>query len=77
VFDGNIGDPMTLAAQIEKLKLRFCLDPVTVVGDRGMITNAQYRGDQVMRAWVASTSRIPQRAPGGLLTIPILPQACP
>jgi hypothetical protein len=37
VFDGNTGDPTTLAPQIEKLKQRFGLDHVVLVGDRGMI----------------------------------------
>jgi hypothetical protein len=37
VFDGNTGDPKTLAPQIEKLKQRFHLDRVVLVGDRGMI----------------------------------------
>jgi hypothetical protein len=37
VFDGNTGDPATLAPQIEKLKLRFGLSHVVLVGDRGMI----------------------------------------
>ena len=37
VFDGNTGDPTTLAPQIEKLKQRFHLDRVVLVGDRGMI----------------------------------------
>jgi transposase len=37
VFDGNTGDPSTLAPQIEKLKQRFHLDHVVLVGDRGMI----------------------------------------
>src|SRR5689334_9135090 len=41
VFDGNTGDPMTLATQIEKLKQRFKLDHVVLVGDRGMITEAR------------------------------------
>jgi transposase len=41
VFDGNTADPMTLAAQIGKLKQRFCLDHVVLVGDRGMITQAR------------------------------------
>ena len=38
VSDGNTGDPTTLAVQIEKLKQRFHLDRVVLVGDRGMIT---------------------------------------
>ncbi len=37
VFDGNTGDPSTLAPQIEKLKQRFHLERVVLVGDRGMI----------------------------------------
>src|SRR6202167_1462376 len=37
VFDGNTGDPTTLAPQIEKLKQRFGLDHVVLAGDRGMI----------------------------------------
>jgi transposase len=40
-FDGNTGDPTTLAPQIEKLKQRFHLDHVVLVGDRGMITQAR------------------------------------
>lgn len=43
VFEGNTGDPKTLAAQIEKLKQRFGLDRVVLVGDRGMITDARIR----------------------------------
>jgi hypothetical protein len=41
VFDGDTADPMTLATQIEKLKQRFWLDRVVMVGDRGMITQAR------------------------------------
>ena len=41
VFDGNTADPKTLAAQIDKLKQRFRLDHVVLVGDRGMITQAR------------------------------------
>jgi transposase len=45
VFDGNTGDPMTLAKQVEKLKQRFHLDHVVLVGDRGMITQARITED--------------------------------
>src|ERR1700759_1484348 len=41
VFDGNTADPKTLAAQIDKLKQRFHLDHVVLVGDRGRITQAR------------------------------------
>ena len=37
VFAGNTADPMTLGQQIEKLKGRFRLDHVVLMGDRGMI----------------------------------------
>jgi hypothetical protein len=43
VFAGNTADPMTLAEQIGKLKQRFGLDRVVLVGDRGMITDARIR----------------------------------
>jgi hypothetical protein len=41
VFEGNVGDPSTLASQISKLKQRFDLDRVVLIGDRGMITEAR------------------------------------
>jgi transposase len=41
VFEGNVGDPSTLASQISKLKERFSLDRVVLIGDRGMITEAR------------------------------------
>src|ERR1700752_1619409 len=45
VFEGNTADPMTLAGQVEKLKQRFHLDHVVMVGDRGMITQARVTED--------------------------------
>jgi transposase len=45
VFDGNTGDPTTLAPQIDKLKRRFGLSHVVLVGDRGMITQARITED--------------------------------
>jgi hypothetical protein len=41
VFEGNTGDPATLAVQIAKIKQRFGLQRVVLVGDRGMITAAR------------------------------------
>ena len=41
VFEGNVGDPSTLQSQIGKLKARFALERVVLVGDRGMITEAR------------------------------------
>jgi len=45
VFDGATADPTTLGRQILKLKARFGLDRVVLVGDRGMITDARIRDD--------------------------------
>ena len=41
VFEGNTADPKTLTAQITKLKDRFGLTQVALVGDRGMLTSAR------------------------------------
>jgi hypothetical protein len=43
VFKGATGDPATLASQVKKLKQRFGLAHVAVVGDRGMLTKARIR----------------------------------
>lgn len=43
VFDGNTGDPSTLAPQIQKLRKRFGLKRVVMVGDRGMLTDTRIR----------------------------------
>ena len=61
VFDGNTADPKTLAAQIDKLKTRFGLTRIALVGDRGMLTSA--RIDKELRPaqldWI-SALRAPQ-----------------
>ncbi|MGB4782284.1 IS1634 family transposase, partial [Candidatus Methylomirabilis sp.] len=45
VFAGNTGDPSTVAHQVEKLRERFGLQSVVLVGDRGMLTAARIRED--------------------------------
>ena len=45
VFEGRTADPMTLTSQVSKLKERFGLDHVVLVGDRGMITQARIAED--------------------------------
>jgi len=60
-FEGSTADPKTLAAQITKLKTRFGLARVCLVGDRGMLTNARIR-DEIRPAqleWI-SALRAPQ-----------------
>src|ERR1700724_3233331 len=47
VFEGNTADPVTLSAQIDKLKQRFHLQRVVMVGDRGLLTSA--RIEQTLR----------------------------
>ncbi len=41
VYPGNTGDPTTVADQVEKLRDRFQLARVILVGDRGMLTQPQ------------------------------------
>jgi len=41
VFEGNTADPKTLGTQIGKIRERFGLERVVVVGDRGMLTDAR------------------------------------
>ena len=41
VIPGNTGDPATVPATIEKLRVRFGLERVVLVGDRGMLTAAR------------------------------------
>jgi hypothetical protein len=38
VFEGNTGDPTTLAPQVEKIRARFGIQRVVWVGDRGLLT---------------------------------------
>jgi Transposase DDE domain len=45
VFAGNTGDPKTVAAQVAKIKDRFGIARVVLVGDRGMLTAARLRED--------------------------------
>lgn len=41
VFAGNTADPATLEAQLDKLRTRFGLSEIVLVGDRGMLTSAR------------------------------------
>jgi len=61
VYPGNTADPKTVPDQVEKLRGRFELDRVVLVGDRGMLTQA--RIDDLRRypnlGWISAL-----RAPG-------------
>jgi Transposase DDE domain len=71
VFEGNTADPATVAAQITKLKQRFQLRHVVLVGDRGMLTTA--RIEQTLRPagldWITALRgpAIQQLAQAGLV----------
>src|SRR5262245_49339327 len=41
VFEGDTADPQTIRDQVDKLRRRFRLSHVAMVGDRGMITSAR------------------------------------
>jgi transposase len=41
VYPGNTGDPKTVPDQVDKLRERFGLERVVLVGDRGMLTETQ------------------------------------
>jgi transposase len=45
VFEGNTGDPKTVLSQVQKIRGRFGLHRVVLVGDRGMLTSARIRED--------------------------------
>jgi transposase len=78
VFDGNTGDPKTLAAQVEKLKQRFGLDHVVLVGDRGMITQARLTEDIKTAGldWITAlrAPAIKELVKGGVLQLSLFDQ---
>jgi len=56
VFPGNTADPSTLQAQLDKLRERFGMEKIPLVGDRGMLTSARI---EVLResetfAWISA-----------------------
>ena len=57
VFPGNLADPSTVAVQLAKLRERFGLGKVILVGDRGMLTNArisaELRGQEDLE-WISA-----------------------
>jgi transposase len=72
IFEGNTGDPKTVASQVKKLRERFGLSNVVLVGDRGMITSARIRQDLPAACgiqWISAlrASQIQQLATGGQL----------
>ena len=52
VFSGATADPATLTVQLKKLKERFGLSRVTIVGDRGLVTHARLSGEVRPAGWI-------------------------
>lgn len=79
VFDGNTADPRTLAPQIDKLRQRFGLSRVVLVGDRGLLTEARIRDELQPVAgldWVTAlrSSAIQQLVSTGALQLSLFDQ---
>ena len=45
VFAGNTSDPATVSRQVARIRERFRIERVALVGDRGMLTSARIRED--------------------------------
>jgi transposase len=79
VFEGNTGDPTTVAPQVDKLRQRFGLKQVMLVGDRGMLTSARIREDlkpQEGLQWISALKsvQIRQLVAGGALQLSLFDQ---
>lgn len=79
VFAGNTGDPTTVASQVHKLRQRFQLKQVVLVGDRGMLTSARIREDlqpQQGLEWISALKsiQVQQLVRGGALQLSLFDQ---
>jgi transposase len=56
VFEGNTADPKTLLPQVEKVRDRFGVASLILVGDRGMISNVQIEAMRRMEGvdWITA-----------------------
>jgi hypothetical protein len=56
VFEGNTADPKTLSPQVEKVRDRFGIASLIMVGDRGMISNVQIEAMRKMEGvdWITA-----------------------
>ncbi len=79
VFAGNTSDPKTVAAQVNKLRQRFGLSDMVLIGDRGMITSARIREDLPASKgiqWISAlrATQIQKLAAGGQLQMSLFDQ---
>jgi transposase len=79
VFAGNTSDPKTVATQVNKLRQRFGLSDMVLIGDRGMITSARIREDLPASQgiqWISAlrATQIQKLAAGGQLQMSFFDQ---
>lgn len=78
VFEGHTGDPTTLAPQISRVRQRFGLQRVVLVGDRGMLTSARLREElaPAQLDWITAlrAPQIRQLVEGGALQLSLFDQ---
>jgi transposase len=79
VFAGNTSDPKTVASQVHKLRQRFGLSDMVLIGDRGMITSARIREDLPAShgiQWISAlrATQIQKLAGGGQLQMSLFDQ---
>ena len=79
VFAGNTSDPKTVATQVDKLRQRFGLSDMVLIGDRGMITSARIREDLAAShgiQWISAlrATQIQKLAAGGQLQMSLFDQ---
>jgi hypothetical protein len=79
VFEGNTADPSTLSAVISKLRERFALERIVLVGDRGMLTSARIRAELQPAGgleWITAlrAPQIQQLLHGGALQLSLFDQ---
>jgi transposase len=79
VFEGNTSDPKTVASQVSKLRQRFHLKQLVLVGDRGMLTSARIREDLKPEEgieWISALKsiQIQQLVQGGQLQLSLFDQ---
>jgi len=78
VYPGNTGDPATVPDQVLKLRVRFGLHDVVLVGDRGMLTKTKIEilKEQPGLGWITAlrTEGIRKLVEGGALQLSLFDQ---
>ena len=73
VFPGSTADPSTVEAQIKKLRERFGLERILLVGDRGMLTSARIEALRTVEGvgWISAlgASQVQKLARSGALQL--------